>query len=288
MNLPKQPPVPDIHVEEAWADMSKLLDKTVVPDQLPKSGKLAFSKPILASFFGLSILIAFFIWRQSTYKEEAGISKGVVYESKAIPIAKKFENGIFIFLDTATIVKQNIAKTDTELTLITGGVFLNSAASQGKVSLKAGELTIKTSGAQYFISRDTMHKVTQLNVKEGDIFISANDGTILNLQAGESVTYNSAKAFNTKDKADINLFGYATKVFEFSGTPLPEVASLVGKAYGYKIALSNNTLLHCKLTTRFDDKSIEEVMDLLSYTLNVKYTLDEKKKSIIISGNGCD
>jgi hypothetical protein len=78
------------------------------------------------------------------------------------------------------------------------------------------------------------------------------------------------------------------RTFEFSNTPFKEAAGFIEKAYGVKIIIENDKLDHCKITTRFDNKSLEEILDILGYTLAFEYSIDKNKNQVIISGDGCN
>ena len=78
------------------------------------------------------------------------------------------------------------------------------------------------------------------------------------------------------------------RIFEFSNTPFKEAAGFIEKAYGVTIIIENNKLDHCKITTRFDNKSLEEILDILGYTLAFEYSIDKNKNQVIISGDGCN
>jgi FecR-like protein len=78
------------------------------------------------------------------------------------------------------------------------------------------------------------------------------------------------------------------KVFEFSNMPFSKVSAYLEKAYGVQFIVKNNKLDDCTITTRFDNKSLEEILDILGYTLTFEYEIDKTKNQVIISGNGCN
>lgn len=80
----------------------------------------------------------------------------------------------------------------------------------------------------------------------------------------------------------------ASKIFEFNNLPFREVAAYIEKAYGVKFILKNNKLYNCTITTRFDNKSLEEILDVLAYTLAFEYEIDKIKNQVTISGDGCN
>lgn len=80
----------------------------------------------------------------------------------------------------------------------------------------------------------------------------------------------------------------ASKVFEFNNLPFRDVAAYIEKAYGVKFIVKNSKLYNCTITTRFDNKSLEEILDVLAYTLVFEYELDKIKNQVTISGDGCN
>lgn len=80
----------------------------------------------------------------------------------------------------------------------------------------------------------------------------------------------------------------ANKVLEFSSMPLREVVDYIGKAYGMKFIIKNDKLGNCTITTRFDNASLEEILDVMGVTLSFEYEIDKTKNQVIISGDGCN
>jgi hypothetical protein len=78
------------------------------------------------------------------------------------------------------------------------------------------------------------------------------------------------------------------RIFEFSNTPFKEAAAFIEKAYGVTIVIKNNKLYNCTVTTKFDNRSLEEILDILGYTLTFEYSIDKNKNQVIISGDGCN
>jgi hypothetical protein len=70
--------------------------------------------------------------------------------------------------------------------------------------------------------------------------------------------------------------------------PFREASAYIEKAYGVTFIVKNNKLDNCTITTRFDNKPLEEILDILGYTLAFEYEIDKTKNQVIISGNGCN
>jgi hypothetical protein len=112
--------------------------------------------------------------------------------------------------------------------------------------------------------------------------------TIKKEQPTPSKTLNNIDTVSKIDTLQHDTAAYAVKVFEFRNTPFKEAARSIEKAYGVKIITKNNSLDDCTVTTRFDNKSLEEILDILGYTLAFEYKIDKKKNQVIITGDGCN
>jgi len=90
-----------------------------------------------------------------------------------------------------------------------------------------------------------------------------------------------------KQKADVNLYSYATRIFDFTDTPLKVAAAAIEKTYGITILFENQKLYRCRITTRFDNKTLKEMLDIMAYTLKFKYYINEKSRQVFVTGYGC-
>ena len=93
---------------------------------------------------------------------------------------------------------------------------------------------------------------------------------------------------DTLSDGSIAYIDSANKVFEFSSMPFGKVAASIGKAYGVKFIIKNSKLESCTITTRFDNKSLEEILDVIAFTLGFDYEIDKTKNQVTISGDGCN
>lgn len=111
--------------------------------------------------------------------------------------------------------------------------------------------------------------------------------------ASQQVHYTSdttARANKVKDTATAYHATPRSKTVshEFSNTPFKEAAAFLENAYGVTIIVKNDAIYNCTITTRFDNKSLEEILDILGYTLAFEYKIDQTSNQVIISGDGCN
>lgn len=93
---------------------------------------------------------------------------------------------------------------------------------------------------------------------------------------------------DTLADGSIAYFDSANKVFEFTSMPFGKVAAYIAKAYDVKFIIKNSKLENCTITTRFDNASLEQMLDVIAFTLSFEYKIDKTKKQVIISGDGCN
>lgn len=285
-------PEPDVPVENAWNNMKQLLQQTPAAPAAKsalKTGKAKGFKPFIAGT-GIAITVTVLTYVIATKKEQTSSPK-LVYASDAIPRADTLQDGTIAFLDTlSSIGVINQAEKGKLITLNNGGCYFRQLNKNPDTpcQLKVGPVEIFPNNANMYVSIDTTTAIATVQVQTGSAEIQLGDQK-LQLAAGESVRLNTRTDLaRNKQKLNPNVFSYANKVFEFSNTPFKEAAGFIEKAYGVKIIVNNQKLYNCTITTRFDNKSLEEILDILGYTLAFDYKIDKKRKQVIISGDGCD
>jgi transmembrane sensor len=72
----------------------------------------------------------------------------------------------------------------------------------------------------------------------------------------------------------------------FEDASLDEIATRLSVQYGIKTTLSNANLKNCRITAVFQNKSIKEILTVITKLTGSAYTLDGKEA--VISGSGCN
>lgn len=74
--------------------------------------------------------------------------------------------------------------------------------------------------------------------------------------------------------------------FVFNKMSLGEVAQTLFQRFGKTIKFSQNNIKDCKLTATFENEKLENIIDVIAETFNLK--VDNQVDTIILSGQGCD
>lgn len=146
--------------------------------------------------------------------------------------------------------------------------------------------TITVLGTSFYVQAyDSLEAIT-VGVKEGTVKV-ANRDTETVLEAGESVTINSvSNKMQAIEAFDPNELYWKSKTLIFQNERLETVFQTLERHYAVKITADNQKLLDCRLTAKFYDENIDQVLEIIKTNFNLVSTKEDKR--FTISGNGCE
>lgn len=152
--------------------------------------------------------------------------------------------------------------------------------------INEGELNIKVAGTLFNVSKKESPRSIEVQVQSGlvKMYTSKNEITVSKGQTGVYTEANNLLAI--EDSVDINSIGYATGSFSFTNASLSEIAGYLEKAFGVTMLFRNSNLSSCRLTAKFENKSLAYIVHVISVTLNIQSTI--QNNTIYIDGNGCN
>ncbi len=149
--------------------------------------------------------------------------------------------------------------------------------------VEVGDAEVRVLGTKFYIDRPETTSLS-VQVEEGRVLISYNDLHQI-VETGQTLTLDMEEdsLIETEDETGITSF-WKTRRLVFRVTSIEDVVNIVNEAYGTSIQLQGSTE-GCALTVTFDDESLENVLEIISSTLN--YELVEDGASYILKGNDC-
>jgi len=260
-----------------------------VEQQLP-SGFSAIAKTnwlkIAAYTFGAGIMAVAVLW-MFNIKEPAKQDAVTTRLSGDSVITVEVKPGITVVLDQQSRVDYSADTAKNNTLTIRGAAFLTIPKPASRTVIQAGAVKIQPGESTIYVAYDSASGATHVQVQSGVVVVQQGNKTNLVIRAGESMLFDRKGLAEEKHKTNINRYGFATRMFEFTDTPLGEVAALLEKAYHVSIVLQTPGMKNCRVTTRFDDKTLDEVLDILSITLQFSYSYPEKNKVLLV-GKTCD
>lgn len=166
-----------------------------------------------------------------------------------------------------------------------GEIFFDVIKNSKPFIIHTTLLDIQVTGTSFYVS-DIKGKEVEVSVIEGTVNLQnrKKKDQIISLSKGETGKYiRTEKAFQKIEK-DLNLLYPKTKRLIFNRTPLKKVFKVLEKTFNVSIQL-DDTLKSYRYTGNFTEQSFEEILEVISITLDL--TIEKSQNEILIKGNPC-
>lgn len=137
-------------------------------------------------------------------------------------------------------------------------------------SVKTKETETVVLGTTFQLEEE--EQATGLHVRTGKVRFTAGDEsqTVL-LTAGMSASYSAGEGIRTEEKeTDVNYLSWKTHQLRFRETPLNQVIREISRAYQVEIINKTEGSEGLKLTSFFDNLSLDELLPVINSTLDVE------------------
>jgi transmembrane sensor len=185
--------------------------------------------------------------------------------------------------------KANFNSIDRNVVL-TGEAFFEVARDESKPFIvESGNSTTTVLGTAFNIrNRDNENDIV-ITVTHGKVSFASHDNKLQEqvfLTADQMASYSKKENVITKGeiKNRNNLF-WQTGSLQFNGASVSQVISDLQIAYGCNVKVGNSDILTCPFTGNFENESIENIMQVLAFSLNLK--VNKTQNSYELIGKGC-
>jgi transmembrane sensor len=146
--------------------------------------------------------------------------------------------------------------------------------SQRPFRVHAGEATAEDLGTAFGVRAYAGDSLVQVVVAEGAVALGAagSAGQAAVLTRGQRGRLAKGSAVASVQQVDIDAYlGWMKGRLVFDETPLAEVAAQLGRWYGVEFRLVGTSQATRQLTASFANKSLPEVLEILSQTLDLRF-----------------
>lgn len=165
--------------------------------------------------------------------------------------------------------------SDARNVIFQGEAFFEIAKNPAKkFNIKLPNGAVEVLGTSFNINTVTSNNSTGIIVREGHVVFNINDKKI-DLLKGDKVTYDpSLHLISPISKANVNDYAWFNKVLHFDGTRLGDVIQNLQNTYQISISTDQVCLNELRFTSHLlmEDKTVDEVLTILTSALNLKYT----------------
>ena len=160
-------------------------------------------------------------------------------------------------------------KGETRQVALKGEAFFNVTPNKKKpFIISVNDVQITVVGTSFNVK--TINGNTDVVVETGIVKVT-RAGKTVELKANEEVIVNAKDSALTKEKVSDQLYKYyRTKEFVCDDTPLWKLVEVINEAYNSHIVIGNPALKDMSITTTFNNESLEQVLNVISLTLNIK------------------
>ncbi len=172
---------------------------------------------------------------------------------------------------------------------ITGKAFFEVVRDESRpFVVQTDDATVQVLGTSFQVH--TTQDFTEVSVASGLVSFASNmilnEGiTPVHLAKGEmGKVGKDIDGILKRGITDVNYLAWKNGLLKFDRATGIEIMTTLKDVYGADVSLDSD-LLHCQLTAQFNQKSLEEVIQIISTTFNWTYKINKDK--VVLSGKGC-
>ncbi|MDH3711713.1 MAG: FecR domain-containing protein, partial [Cyclobacteriaceae bacterium] len=216
---------------------------------------------------------------------------GEVLEHTGIAETKQIElpDGSVVWLNQNSSIRyQSKLRGDNRLIALSGEAFFDVVQDPLKPFIvSTPSIRTQVLGTSFNVRslpEETQSKVVVVSGKVSVAIPDHEEFTVLG--PGQSALYSQGqnRIIRTQN-ADINFLAWKDKQLIFENSTLTEIIPVLQKYFETTINIDGRDLAECQLTSSFDDPTLEEVLQVISLTMNLEY--QKIGNEYVISGTGC-
>lgn len=279
----------DPNVDIAWSQVSQRTDDTLAPSAKTKV------VPMTQSWWRYAaavVLIGMTVWVGLTVYDTLDISsKQILVETQAernTAVILPDGSQVWLSANSSLSYPQEFSE-DTRTAKLQGMAYFEVVKDSEKPFFVSTKETVTTVvGTAFNVRAIADENQVQVTVSSGKVrFASSQDrSTGVALDPGDQGVFNkSNRQVDKVTNEDLNFLSWKTGKLIFRNTPLPQVIAVVNEHYQSKVIVGEAALNSCQITSTFDNKSLEEILQVLKEIFNGEVTY--RDDTISITGSGC-
>ena len=179
---------------------------------------------------------------------------------------------------------EEFSSDQREVTLKGEGFFEVAHNPAQPFIVKAKQTETRVLGTSFNLNASQEGERIELVLMSGKVRFSTQDEVVV-LAPGDQVVIDEGGKLSKKENSNGNFLAWKTGTLVFENTPMKQVMEDIANAYGVTYEFENTAFMNCPLTTRFENESIENVLQAIEALFDIE--IEENNGAYIIKGNGC-
>lgn len=190
-------------------------------------------------------------------------------------------DGSFIYLNHNSSVKINSNYSQEREVELTGEAYFEVARNENlPFSIETKQLITTVLGTSFIVSSHE-DAAAVISVNSGKVKVSdkKNEGEVFLTQNQQSI-YQKGQLKVEEIREPEAVFGWVQGKLIFRQSPLSEIKYLLEDWYGVEVQINGQAKTSCRLTGTYANLSLEDLMEIIQYSINIAYEIHEKKLTI--------
>lgn len=261
----------NLHLDKSWRSLRE--------DHQIKARKSFNYIPYAASIaLVLSTVLGLYLYQSRSVEPQVAIANQV--------LALSLSDGSIVTLNEGSQLNylETFEENERRVQLEGEGYFDIAANPDAPFVVEVEDVEVRVLGTQFFINQVDDNLL--IDVEEGKVLVSYQDQhEIVSARQSLTIDRTSMKLTNTiEDATGLTTF-WKTRRLVFDQTAVEEVAKVINQAYRTSIAVKGASE-NCLLTVTFENESLDNVLEVVSSTLN--FTVSKDHNQIVLEGDGCE
>jgi ferric-dicitrate binding protein FerR (iron transport regulator) len=278
--------VPDVDVNAAWNIIRARMDDHVGHNRFHFNRGLG---AVNAWVYRVAAVLLVFAGVYLIYQSLRPNTDEIQLVASETVIRDSLPDGSTVMLNAgATLAYRDQLKGRERRVAMTGEAYFEVSPDPVRIfEVQVEGALIRVLGTAFNVKADKEDGIVEVAVKEGKVALWNKKGSdILVLESGETGRIDKRSGAMTKmESIAADVFYWNSKILIFKDTPLEQVIGILERIYGEEILVSNDLILHCKLSGRFRGENLQSLLQHI--VLNFSLELKQENNRFIITGEGC-
>lgn len=214
------------------------------------------------------------VYLKTTQMDNVSFEHFTAEIGKRREIRLKDSSTVMLFPGSTLDVPENFNGRDRNV-ILKGRAFFQVAHNINKPFLvRSGQLTTRVLGTSFEVNETGAAGTSTITLRTGKVGVSYSGKEVARLVPNQRITYNTKiNQFRIEevDAAAEMLWVNGELIYDLE--PLSSICLDMERWYNVKITIRNPELLNKKITTSFKDLPVNKVLDMLSVTTGLTYTV---------------
>jgi transmembrane sensor len=278
------PEVGEAEIEEELSRLQQRVHHTAVPDPLILHNR----KPAFYKMLAVILLLAVAIGGMVISRKAGEVNTEIAYYTNSEGLEEVQEvflpDSSKVFLRGATQLSYQLSQPNRAVHLKGQAFFQVVRDEQHPFLIYLEGVTVKVLGTSFFV-KAVAGEPLEVSVVSGMVEVQYEIQRFL-LKKGEQISISQDEEPLLSMNENPNYLSWQHGTLSFQQTPLQEVLTALERHHGVDFEVSTPKLLSCQFTGTFKDAKLEDILDVISYSLEVTVERLEDR-SFKIRGEGC-